>query len=125
LHSARLAQPVGGWFVLSVTFGEWGAAEMRAMLRGKMMAYFGAVGQRAALPLTNLEDGKWLIRFVSRRAPAVVNSEGLELIVQPAAGSVLRVDAELRQMRSHVGVIPIMTRITVVQFMPQKRGMLG
>jgi len=115
--------------MLAATFNESDAASMHRMLREKMVSEFGKIGRKATLPMTDLEDGRWLLRFVSRQPPRLVNSEGLELIVRPASGSVLRVDAELRPMRSHVAIMPIMRRIVVLQFRSEaaasNRGMLG
>ena len=129
LYAASLARPVSGWFVLSVTFDKSDAASMHRMLHNAMASEFGAAGRKIALPLTDLEDGSWLLRFVSRQTPPLVNREGLGLIVEPAAGSVLRVDAELQPTRSHVGIIPIMQRVIVLQFVSaavtSNRGVLG
>jgi len=79
--------------------------------------------------LTDLQDDRWLLRFVARQTPPLVNSQGLELIVRPASGSILRVEAQLQPMRSQVGIIPIMQRIVVLQFVSEpptsKRGTLG
>jgi hypothetical protein len=116
LYAASLARPVSGWFMLSVTFDESGANPMRKMLHNAMAQQFGSVARRAPPPLTDLQDGRWLLRFVSRQTPPLVNRDGFGLIVQPGAGSVLRVDAELRPMRSHVGIMPIMRRIIIVKF---------
>lgn len=116
LYAASLARPVSGWFVLSVTFDANGANSMRNMLRDTMASEFGAIGRKTALPLIDLEGGRWLLRFVSRQPPHLVNREGLGLIVQPAAGSFLRIDAELRPMKSHVGIVPIMQRVIVLKF---------
>ena len=91
---------------------------MREMLRRTLEEEYGAIGRRAMLPLTDLQDGRWLLRFVAKPAPPLVNQEGLELIVQPAVGSVVRIDAELQPTRSHVGIIPIMRRVIVRQFVP-------
>ncbi len=129
LFAASLARPVWGFFVLAVTFDKNAVGGMREMLRSTLEAEYGSIGRRAVLPLTDLEDGRWLIRFVSMQAPRVVNSQGLQVIVQPAVGSVLRVEAELQPMRSHVGIIPVMQRIVVLQFVSEpptsNRGTLG
>jgi hypothetical protein len=118
-----------GWFMLSVTFEGSGATVMHKILRDTMVLEFGAVGRKAALPLIDLKDGRWLLRFVARQTPPLVNTEGLELIVRPAPGSILRVEAQLQPMRSHVGMIPIMQRIVALQFVSEphtsNRGMLG
>ena len=115
--------------MLSMTFEESGATVMHKILRDTLVSEFGAVGRKAALPLTDLEDGRWLLRFVSRQTPPLVNTEGLELIVRPARGSIIRVEAQLQPMRSHVGIIPIMERIVVLQFVSaadtSNRGVLG
>ena len=129
LYAASLARPVGGFFVLSVTFDQNTTGTMHGLLRTTLEAKYGAVGRHAALPLADLEDGRWLLRFVARQAPPLVNLEGRELIVQPAADSVLRIDAELQPMKSHVGIIPIMQRVIVLQFVSpaviSSRGTLG
>lgn len=125
LYAASLARPIAGWFLLSVTFCQAGATFIRKMLRDAMVLEFGAIGKKAALPLTDLGDGRWLLRFVSRERPPLVSPEGLELIVQPASGSVLRVHIEPRPMRSHVGIIPIMQRVVVLQFIASNRGTPG
>jgi hypothetical protein len=129
LFAASLARPVGGFFVLSVTFDQNTVGIMRENLRRALDAEYRAIGRRAVLPLTGLEDGRWLIRFVSKQAPCVVDSQGLQLIVQPATGSVLRIEAQLQPMHSHVGIIPVMQRIVVLQFVSEppttKRGTPG
>jgi hypothetical protein len=129
LFAASLARPVHGFFVLSATFDQNTVGAIRENLRSALEAEFGAPGRRAVLPLTNLEDGRWLVRFVSKQAPRVVDPQGLQVIVQPAAGSILRIDARLQPMRSHVGVIPVMQRIVVLQFVSEpptsNRGTLG
>jgi hypothetical protein len=129
LYAASLARPVSGWSVLSVTFDECGAASMHRMLHNAMASEFGAVGRKTALPLTDLEDGSYLLRFVPRQTPPLVNREGRRIIVEPPIGSVLRIDAEIRPMRSHVGIIPIMQRVIVLQFVSaavtSNRGVLG
>jgi hypothetical protein len=129
LFAASLARHVGGFFVLSMTFEESGATVMHTIFRDTLVSEFGAVGRKAALPLTDLEDGSWLMRFVARQTPPLVNTEGLELIVRPAPGSILRVEAQLQPMRSQVGIIPIMQRVVVLQFVSEpptsNRGTLG
>jgi hypothetical protein len=129
LFAASLARPVWGFFVLAVTFDKNTVGGMREMLRSTLEQEYGAIGRRAALPLTDLGDGHWLLRFVSKQAPRVVNSREQQVIVQPAVGSVLRVDAELQPMRSHAGIIPVTQRIVVLQFVSEgstsNRGMLG
>jgi hypothetical protein len=69
------------------------------------------------------------MRFVSQHTPTVCNEQGLALIVQPPPGSILRVEAQLQPMRSHVGVIPVMQRIVVLRFVLEgstsNRGTLG
>jgi hypothetical protein len=119
LFAASLARPVQGFCVLAATFDQNSVDAMREVLRNTLEAEYGAIGRRATLPLTDLGDGRWLLRFVSKQAPRVVNSQGLQLIVQPAAGSILRIEATLQPMRSHVGLIPVMQRIVVLQFMSE------
>ncbi len=114
LYGAGLVRNIVGWFALSVTFDKSGAVPMRMLLHDALASEFGAAGRRAVPPLTDLEDGRWLLRFVSRQPPCLVSREGLELIVRPASGSVLRVDAELQPMRSHPGIIPVMQRVIVL-----------
>jgi hypothetical protein len=128
--AASLVRPVQGLFVLAVTFDQNTVGAMRQLLRSTLEAEYGAFGRQAALPLTDIAGGRWLIRFVSKEAPRVVNSQGLQVIVQPAAGSILSIEAQLQPMRSHVGVIPVMQRIVVLQFVSQpptalNRGTVG
>jgi hypothetical protein len=129
LFASSLVRPVWGFFVLAVTFDKDIVGAMREMLRRTLEEEYGAIGRRAMLPLTDLQDGRWLLRFVARQTPPLVNTEGLELIVRPAPGSILRVEAQLQPMRSHVGIMPIMQRIVVLQFVSEpptsNRGMLG
>lgn len=129
LFAASLARPVWGFFVLAVTFDQNTVGAVREILRSTLEAEYGALGRRAALPLTDLGDGRWLMRFVSKHTPTVCNEQGLALIVQPPPGSILRVEAQLQTMRSHVGVIPVMQRIVVLQFTSEppmsNRGTLG
>jgi hypothetical protein len=117
LFAASLARPVSGLFMPAVTFDKNTGGAMRESLRSTLETEYGAIGRRAALPLTHLGDDRWLLRFVSKQAPRVVNSQEPQVIVQPAVGSVLRVGAELQPMRSHAGIIPVMQRIVVLQFM--------
>ena len=129
LFAARLARPVWGFFVLAVTFNKNTAGMMRELLQSTLEQEYGAIGRRAAVPLTDLEDGRWLTRFVSMQAPRVDNPQGLQVIVQPAVGSVLSIEAQLQPMRSHVGIMPVMQRIVVLQFLSEpptsNRGTLG
>jgi hypothetical protein len=129
LFAASLARPVWGFFVLAVTFDKNTVGGMREMLRSTLEQEYGAIGRRAALPLTDLGDGHWLMRFVSGHTPAVCNADGQALIVQPSPGSVLSVEAQLQPMRSHVGIMPVMQRIVVLQFLSEppasNRGTLG
>ena len=129
LYAASLVWPVAGWFLMSATFDQTDASSVTKLLLNAMTSEFGATGRRAALPLTDLEDGRWLLRFASRRRPRILNAEGLELIVQPSAGSMIRVETRLQPMRSCVGIIPIMEQIVVLQLEPaaaaSNRGMVG
>ena len=125
LHAASLVRPISGWFLLSVTFCQDDTSIMGAILRQGMTLAYGNRGKKAALPMTDLGDDRSLIRFVSNEPPRVVSGEDLELMVQPAPGSILKVETEIRPMRSAVSIIPIMLRIIVFQFVPQKRGGLG
>jgi hypothetical protein len=120
LYAASLAQPVQGFFVLSVTFDRSTVGTMRALLRTTLKAEHGIIGRRATVRLTDLEDGRWLIRFLAKERPQVVDVKGQRVIVEPPVGSVLRIDADLRPMRSCVGVMPIMRRIIVIDFAQQR-----
>lgn len=119
LFAASLIRPVQGFFVLAVTFDQNTIGAMREMLRSAVTAEYGADGRRAVLPLTDLEDGRWLLRFVSKQAPRVVNLHEHELIVQPAAGSILCIEAQLQPLRSYIGIMPVMQRVVVHQFVPE------
>jgi hypothetical protein len=129
LFAASLARPVWGFFVLAVTFDKNTVGRMREMLRSSLEREYGAIGRRAALPLTDLADGRWLTRFVSMQAPRVDDSQGMQVIVQPAAGSILSIEGELQPMLSHMGVIPVMRRVVVLQFLSERprsnKGTLG
>ena len=118
LYAASLDRRVGGLFVLSVTFDQSTVGIMQVLLRTTLEADYGVIGRRAMLPLTDLEDGRWLIRFVAKERPSVVDLADRRVIVEAGIGSVLRVDADLRPARSYVGIIPIMRRIIVVDFVP-------
>ena len=129
LFAASLARPVWGFFVLAVTFDKNTVGGIREMLRSSLEQEYGAIGRRAALPLTDLGDGRWLTRFVSMQAPRVDDSQGMQVIVQPAAGSILSIEGELQPMFSHMGVIPVMRRVVVLQFLSERprsnKGTLG
>ena len=121
LFAASLIRPVQGFFMLSVTFDQNAVGSIREMLRITMVAEYGSVGRRAALPLADLNDGRWLLRFVSKQAPYVVNPQEQQVIVRPAAGSILCIEAQLQPLRSYVGIMPVMQRIVVHQFVPEPR----
>ena len=129
LFAASLARSVWGFFVLAVTFDKNTVGGIREMLRSSLEQEYGAIGRRAALPLTDLGDGRWLTRFVSMQAPRVDDSQGMQVIVQPAAGSILSIEGELQPMFSHMGVIPVMRRVVVLQFLSERprsnKGTLG
>jgi hypothetical protein len=118
LHAASLARPVLGFFALSATFDQSSIDIVQRSFRTTLEAEYGIIGRRAMLPLTDLQDGRWLIRFVAKERPCVVDLEGRRLIVEPAVGSILRIETDLRPMRSSVGLMPIMRRVIVVEFVP-------
>ncbi len=119
LFAASLAQPVQGFFLLSATLDQSAVGSVQDLLRTALEAEYGAIGRRAPLPLTDLEDGRWLIRFVAKERPSILDMVGRRIIVEPAIGSALRIDADLRPTRSFVGLMPIMRRIIVVEFTSQ------
>ena len=116
LFAARLARPVGGWYVLAVRFDRQTASKMGELLRLKLVEAYGRDGRHAALPMTDLGDDCRLLRFVSRQSPRLVDLAGQRLIVEPGKGSILQIVGELRPMVSCVGFIPIMRQIRVREF---------
>jgi len=114
LFAASLTRPVLGWFVLSVTYSGEAVSAMSDLLRRTLLEAFNQNGQYAPLPMTDLGDGRWVMRFVSRQVPSVVNADGWRLIVEPAPGSLIQVVSELRPMVSGVGIIPTMQQIKIL-----------
>lgn len=102
--------------MLAATFDGQEVTTMSDLLRQAFVDAFGRAGRHAALPIANLDDGRWALRFVSRQAPRLVNPTGQRLIVEPGRGSVLQIFADLRPMISSLGIIPIMQQIRVLEF---------
>jgi hypothetical protein len=115
LFAARLITPVLGWFVLSAAFDDQAAAIMADHMRRHLIESFGRNGRTGSLPMTDLGDGRWLVRFVARQVPQVVNIDGRRLIVEPSECSVIQVVFELRPMTSGVGIIPIMQQVRILK----------
>ncbi|MGD0109120.1 MAG: hypothetical protein ABSC06_34560 [Rhodopila sp.] len=113
--AASLIRPVSGWFVLSTTFEPHGAYEVANLMRRELVNAFGRDGRHAPLPMTNLGDGCFLVRFVAKQRPRLSDIGGRRLIVEPPRGSVVQVVSELRPLISDVGVIPMMQQIRLLK----------
>lgn len=113
--AASLIRPVSGWFVLSTTFEALAASEMAKLLRLELANAFGRDGRHAVLPIADLRDGRFLVRFVAKRRPRLIDVDERRLIVEPGRGSIVQVDCELRPMVSGVGIIPTMQQVRILQ----------
>lgn len=102
--------------MLSTTFHGEAATTMTNLLRRVLTDAFGRAGRHAMLPIINLGDGRWALRFVSKQAPRLVDAVGRRLIVEPGKGSILQIVGELRPMVSSAGLIPIMRQVRVLEF---------
>jgi hypothetical protein len=110
-----LSTPVCGWFVLSAAFDVSAAAIMAGHMRQYLIRSYGRNGRTGPLPMIGLGDGRWVIRFVARQVPQIVNADGLRLIVEPTRGSLVQIIADFHAMVAGVGLIPIMQEVRVVR----------
>lgn len=116
VFASRLLTPIPqtALYMLKVTFTKEHAEAIHREMREFLKAAFGALeGMRAADPLHDLGDGRWLLDLVSTTAPAIFDAEGNECAVaRMPPGSLVRVRGSYRAM-PFPKLMPIMSDIQI------------
>lgn len=89
---------------------------MRAEMRQFLRATFGKVaGARASVPLKELQDGRWALRFLSNDVPTLYDRAGCPCTTaRLCRGSLVRVSGIYEALVTP-GLIPIMQAVQVCQ----------